>query len=143
MAFGKADPKNPSERPTTEKQQTPSTATSSAPVAASASTPAQPERKEAAIQYVDRPDVAETFADAVTGVTFDGQTLRLEFAVTRLDQVKLDTAISGRRYPVCRVVLPPIAAVDLINRIQQIAAALKQAGMVKATPPRGSTPETR
>jgi hypothetical protein len=29
------------------------------------------------------------------------------------------------------------AAVDLINRIQQIATALKQAGMVKATPPQG------
>jgi len=29
-------------------------------------------------------------------------------------------------------VLPPVAAVDLINRMQQIAAALTQAGVVKA-----------
>jgi hypothetical protein len=32
------------------------------------------------------------------------------------------------------LVLPPIAAVDLINRMQQIAAALTQAGVV---PPKG------
>jgi hypothetical protein len=30
------------------------------------------------------------------------------------------------------LVLPPVAAVDLINRMQQIAAALTQAGVVKA-----------
>jgi hypothetical protein len=32
------------------------------------------------------------------------------------------------------MVLPPAAAVDLINRMQQIAHALTQAGVVKATP---------
>ena len=77
--------------------------------------------------------MVETFADSITGLIFDGQTLRIEFGVTRFDDVKPNTAITGRRYPACRLVLPPAAAVDLINRMQQIAAALTQAGVVKQT----------
>jgi len=93
------------------------------------------------IRYVDRADLVETFADSVTGLIFDGQTLRIEFGVTRFDDVKADSPITGRRYPACRVVLPPVAAVDLINRMQQVAAALAQAGVVKAAPrPGGESP---
>ena len=62
---------------------------------------------------------------------FDGQTLRIEFGVTRFDGVKPNAPITRRRYPACRLVLPPAAAVDLINRMQQIAAALKQAELVR------------
>jgi|SRR5208282_1626048 len=101
----------------------------------------QSERQAATIRYLDRPDVAETFADCVTGLLFDGQTLRLEFAVTRLDEVKPNTPITGRRYPACRLVLPPAAAVDLINRMQHIAATLTQAGVVKAAPRPGEAPK--
>jgi hypothetical protein len=53
------------------------------PVKGSASNPApvaptgSPERGAAAsIRYVDRADMVETFADSVTGLIFDGQTLR-------------------------------------------------------------------
>ena len=60
--------------------------------------------------------------------------MRIEFAVTRFDEVKPNTPISGRRYPACRLVLPPAAAIDLINRMQQVAAALTQAGVVSANP---------
>ncbi|MGB6504111.1 MAG: hypothetical protein WBE99_11750, partial [Xanthobacteraceae bacterium] len=88
-------------------------------------------RQPATIRYLDRADMVETFADSITGLIFDGQTLRIEFGVTRFDDVKPNTAITGRRYPACRLVLPPAAAVDLINRMQQIAAALTQAGVVK------------
>jgi hypothetical protein len=100
----------------------------------------QSERQAPTIRYLDRPDLAETFADSVSGLMFDGQTLRIEFSVTRLDEVKPNSPITGRRYPACRVVLPPAAAVDLINRMQQIAAALTQAGVVKSTP-RPETPK--
>jgi hypothetical protein len=93
---------------------------------------AQRERQAATIRYVDRADVAETFVDSVSGLVFDGQTLRIEFAVTRLDEVKAGASITGRRYPACRLVLPPAAAVDLINRMQQIGVALTQAGAVRA-----------
>jgi hypothetical protein len=90
------------------------------------------ERQPATIRYLDRADMEETFADSISGLIFDGQTLRIEFGVTRFDEVKANTPITGRRYPACRLVLPPAAAVDLINRMQQIAAALTQAGVVKA-----------
>jgi hypothetical protein len=105
--------------------------------AASPETPAavgQAGGRTATIRYLDRPDLEETFADSLTGLTFDGQTLRIEFGVTRLDEVKAEAPLSGRRHPACRLVLTPGAAVDLINRMQQIAAALKQAGVIKGPP---------
>ncbi len=92
------------------------------------------QRQPAAIRYVDRPDILETFADSVSGLVFDGQSLRIEFAVTRLDEVKPNTPITGRRYPACRLVLPPAAAAELINRMQQIGAALAQAGVARPAP---------
>lgn len=98
---------------------------------------AKPESAKTApqLRYVDRPECAETFADSVNAVSFDGQTMRIEFGVTRLDEVKKDQPITGRRYPACRLVLTPAAAVDLINKMQQTATALQQAGVVKAGPP--------
>jgi len=101
--------------------------------------PAAQERQPATIRYLDRADMAETFADSITGLIFDGQTLRIEFGVTRFDDVKANAPISGRRYPACRLVLPPAAAVDLINRMQQIGVALTQAGVVRTRG--GATPE--
>jgi hypothetical protein len=103
-----------------------------------AAAPAPAERPAATIRYLDRADMEETFADSITGLIFDGQTLRIEFGVTRFDDVKPNTPITGRRYPACRIVMPPAAAVDLINRMQQIANALTQAGVVKATPRTGA-----
>ena len=75
-----------------------------APPPAAPTPPAPPaaERQTATFRYVDRPEVAETFADSITGLIFDGQTLRIEFAVTRLDEVKTGAPITGRRYPACR-----------------------------------------
>ena len=106
----------------------------SAPTAA----PAAAERPQAQIRYLDRADMGETFADSITGLIFDGQTLRIEFGVTRFDEVRPNTQVTGRRYPACRLVLPPAAAVELINRMQQIAAALTQAGVVRANPRPGA-----
>jgi hypothetical protein len=103
-----------------------------------AAMPAPAERTAPTIRYVDHAEMGETFADSISGLIFDGQTLRIEFAVTRFDEVKPNTPITGRRYPACRLVLPPAAAVDLINRMQQIATALTQAGVVKQAVPRAA-----
>ncbi len=105
-----------------------------------ASPAAQAPPQQASIRYVDNAEMAETFADSITGLIFDGQTLRIEFGVTRFDEVRPNAPISGRRYPACRLVMPPAAAVELINRMQQIAAALTQAGVVRANPPRSPEP---
>jgi hypothetical protein len=94
----------------------------------------------AALRYIDRPDMAETFADSINHVYFDGQSLRLEFGITRLDDVKPNAPVTGRRYPAQRMVLTPVAAVELINRMQQVGAALAQAGVLKANPPAAMAP---
>ena len=94
-----------------------------------------PAAQTASFRYIDRPELAETFADSITALFFDGQSLRIEFGVSRVDDIKPNTPISGRRYPACRLVLPPGAAVELINKIQQIGAALTKAGVVKQSEP--------
>ena len=108
------------------------------------SAPAAAPQRQLTLRYVDRPECMETFADSIAHLSFDGQALRIEFAVTRMDDVKANAPMTGRRMPACRLVLPPAAAVELINRMQQIAAALTQAGVLRAKPPAAGTPsETR
>jgi hypothetical protein len=108
--------------------------------APSAAKPA--EGQTATIRYIDRPECTETFADSINHVYFDGQSLRIEFGVTRLDDVKPNTPVTGRRLPSQRMVLTPMAAVELINRMQQVGAALTQAGVLKANPPKPTTSDT-
>jgi hypothetical protein len=110
-------------------------AVASAPAAAPAtdrSAIPTPAGQTATFRYVDRPELVETFADSITGMFFDGQSLRIEFAVSRVDEIKANTPITGRRYPACRLVLPPVAAMELINRMQQIGAAMAKAGLLKS-----------
>jgi len=94
-----------------------------------------PQVPQVQFQYVDRPDVTETFADFVNRIQFDGQTLRLEFCVSRLDDQRPPAGPTGRRYPACRLVLSNNAAIDLMNKMQQITAGLIKAGVLKAEPP--------
>jgi len=80
----------------------------------------------------------ETFADSIVQVFFDGQTLRINFGVTRVDSTPQSQ--SARRYPACRLVLTPGAAVELMNQIQQLTARMIQAGVIKSNPPVASAP---
>jgi hypothetical protein len=98
--------------------------------------PAEPAtaRQTPTFRYIDRPDCPEAFADSINSVFFDGQTMRIEFGITRMDEVKQNAPLTGRRYPAVRLVLPPAAAIELINRMQQTGAALSQAGLVKTRP---------
>jgi hypothetical protein len=97
---------------------------------------AQVPQSQTQFQYVDRPEVSETFADFVQRIQFDGQTLRLEFAVNRLDDQRSPSgAAMGKRYPACRLVLSAGAAVDLMNKMQQITAELIKAGVLRADAP--------
>jgi hypothetical protein len=84
------------------------------------------------LRYEDVPELKETFTDSVGQWHFDGSTLRIDFLVTRFDQAKSPEARSGRRSPVCRLVLPANGAVDLLNQCRRITAAMEQAGVVKA-----------
>jgi hypothetical protein len=83
-------------------------------------------RSSATIRYSDRTDVAEIFADSITNILVDAQLMRIEFGITRLDDMKPNSPITGRRYPACRIVLSSAAALDLMNRLRQVATAIEQ-----------------
>ena len=129
--FDKEDDKKP------EAAKAPGTTTiaNPAPAQAPASATDNAAERQMTLRYIDQPDLAETFADSIGNLSFDGQSLRIEFSVTRMDEVKPGAPMTGRRYPACRLVLPPGAAVELINRMQQVAAALTQAGVLRQNPP--------
>ena len=83
------------------------------------------------ISYVDRPEVAETFVDTVEKLSFDGQTLRMELCVTRMDDPNPPHPPTGRKFTACRLVLQPLAVLDLADKLQQLVAMLEQQGIVK------------
>jgi hypothetical protein len=95
--------------------------------------PQPPQQQQVQYQYIDRAEVSETFADFVHRIQFDGQTLRIEFCVSRLEDHKPPTPATGKRYPACRLVLSNAAAIDLMNKMQQITAGLIKAGVLKAS----------
>jgi hypothetical protein len=94
------------------------------------------------VHYVEQPEPRETFADSLHGIAWDGQTLRLEFCVTRYpDAASVGTGAELKRYPVCRLVLTAPAMAALYNRLQQTVTALAKAGAIGTTPPpAGSAP---
>jgi hypothetical protein len=90
--------------------------------------------------YVDLPELAETFADSIHAMVWDGHTLRIEFCVTRFPEPASATPMEARRYPACRLVLTSAATTDLFDRLQQTMAALAKAGFLsqQKTQPPGS-----
>jgi hypothetical protein len=92
------------------------------------------------VRYVDLPDLSEIFADSIHTVVWDGQTLRVEFCITRFpDQATTATTKEAQRYPACRLVMTSALAVDLFNRLQQTMNALAQAGVVTQQKPPAPT----
>jgi hypothetical protein len=113
------------------------TAPTGAPADASAARPK--------LRYQDILDLPETFADSIGQWIFDGQMMRIEFTVTRLDPSPAGQApSSGRLLPAARLVLTPACAIQLARQSQQLiaalekaAAAVQQAGGAKPPPPPG------
>ena len=89
----------------------------------------EPQRPK--FRYQDMLDLKETFADSIGGWSYDGNTLRVEFLVSRLDAMKPGEQPTGRAVPVCRLVLTTVAAVELIRAAGQITTALTQAGVLR------------
>jgi hypothetical protein len=80
-------------------------------------------------------EIAETFADQLGTLMFDGTTLRLELAVARVEDPDPAKPTKGERHIVCRLVLSAMCAIDLINQMQLIAAQLASAGLIKMDRP--------
>ena len=103
-----------------------------------------PQQQVIEIEYVNRPEVVETFADLLERVTVDGatNTLRMEFCVVRMDDPKPgQSKQTGKKYTASRLILPMSGLLDIINKFQQIAALMEQQGTLKRQPvfpPQGS-----
>ncbi len=86
------------------------------------------------MRFVDIPELPETFADSFHEATFDEGLLRMVFTTTRLDAPKPPEPSTGKRYPVCRLVLTAQAAQDLCNFLNRLTAAIEQARKDQAKP---------
>ena len=87
------------------------------------------ERKQVTIEYVEVPGVTETFADSIHSMAFDGQTFRVEFCVTRMDEPrKAEAGVTGRRMTACRMVLSPAAALQLSTKLGRMVGAMARQG---------------
>lgn len=86
------------------------------------------------LRYIDLPDVFETFADSLGLITFDGHSGRIELCVTRMDPPKPPNPPTGRKLPVCRLVLTPDTMLQLHNGLKGIIDALEKSGVLKKMP---------
>jgi hypothetical protein len=76
-------------------------------------------------------EITEIFSDCLGLSMFDGNALRLEFAVARMAGPNPPNNTTGERHIVARIVLSAPCVVDLINQMQMIASQLAQAGVIK------------
>lgn len=77
-------------------------------------------------------EIKETFADTLGSVFFDGQALRLEFTVGRMNELKAPATMpTGERHVVARLALTLPCTIDLINQMRSLAGQLSQAGLLK------------
>jgi len=82
-------------------------------------------------EYVDQPQISEIFADSLERIRFDGQTLRLEFCVTRMDDPKELQAMTGKKYTACRLVMPPHGLLEMFDKLNAMVSALEKQGLIK------------
>jgi hypothetical protein len=86
------------------------------------------------LPYVDRPEVQEIYADQVRLIHFDGYSVRLEFAVVRPRVAGPDRAAASV-YPTARLALPPHAAINLKEQLDQLVARMEEQGVLRRVAP--------
>jgi hypothetical protein len=84
--------------------------------------------------YLDRPEVQEIYADQIRLTHFDGYAVRLEFAVVR-PHLSGQNSAQTCTHPAARLVLPPHAAINLKEQLDQLLALLEQQGVLRRTAP--------
>jgi hypothetical protein len=94
--------------------------------------PGSQQNKGVSVRHVNRLDVNEVFIDTISGVVFDGQTLRVEGAVTRLEVAPDKRSVVASKYTACRLVLSPNAGAELINQLQQVTTRVREAAAQRA-----------
>jgi len=80
--------------------------------------------------YIDRPEVAEVFADRLQSMYFDGASIRMEFCVVRLADPSMGEDRRAWAYPSCRVVLSARGAAEMLKQMNDLQAALARQGLL-------------
>lgn len=93
----------------------------------------------AGITSIDLHELAETFADSLCGITFDGVTARLTFCSHR-PYAQDEKGTKAHKVPTCRLVLTPEATVALFHHLPGILDLMVKKGLVnRGAPPAGDT----
>lgn len=82
--------------------------------------------KQPTVQYTDDYGIREIFADSLNTVHSDGQTLRIEFGITRAKRTEASAPQAFERLPACRLVLSGAAITELKNILQKISTGAPQ-----------------
>lgn len=94
-----------------------------------------PTTKLLAMPYTDRLEISEVYSDHIRLATFDGNSVRIEFAVVR-PAIAEQNQVGPTVVPVARLVLSPPAAIALLSRLGLLITALESAeGVKRAAPP--------
>jgi len=88
-----------------------------------------------AYAFIDNPGLAETYADALQNLVFDGATFRFTFTVNRLDPPKPPEPPKGGQYPACRLVMPLTGVLSLYQNLHNMIEALEKQGIIKKGQP--------
>lgn len=86
------------------------------------------------LNYVDRVDVAESFAHSLRRLSFDGSNVLMEFVVNRLDDPKVGNPPQGSAVTACRLVLPLPGAMALLGNLSSLAKTLQDQGVIQQHP---------
>jgi hypothetical protein len=86
------------------------------------------------LQYVDREEISEAYADSLEKAVFDGNTVKLEFVVNRLSPPIPSQAPTGKKLTSCRVVLPLAGLIQMNGQIKNLLESLERQGVFKTTP---------
>ena len=97
-------------------------------------------------KYIDRPEVAEVFADRLEHLFFDGGLVRMEFTVTRTDPAQTGPGkpiAEPRRwsYTACRVVLAARGMAEMLNKMQELQRVMVESGVLTPRPPQAGDPQ--
>jgi len=96
----------------------------------------QPQQPQFDLEYINRQEIPEIFADSLGNILVDGMTLRMEFLVHRLDQPKPgNNKLSGKKFTAARIVMPAKAVVEVYEQLHNIVAMMEQQGVIKRNGP--------
>lgn len=82
------------------------------------------------LEYIDRPDVGETFVDSLESAMYDGSSLRMEFAVYRFAPPNANGKTAKRKVTAVRLVIPLSGAIGLTSQLSALMEALEQQGAI-------------